>query len=205
MNNRYTIGKFGFISEVKKGFVRVSFEDDGIVSAWLPVMVQRSLNDKASWPFEIKEHVFCMMDEHLEYGIVQGAIYSDEDEPDDDEGTGRFRKLFSDGSFIEYDKNTHVLTANIQGKIKAIATDDIEATTDTEIKATATVKITCTAPNIKLDGDVLITGDVVAQKTILATDTITSNADVITGLIHLKTHKHSGVVSGGAISGTPVP
>lgn len=160
MSNRYTIGKFGMISEVKKGFVRVAFDDDDIVSNWLPVMVRRSLNDKDSWPYEINEHVFCMMDEQCEYGIVQGAIYNDEDEPDTDEGAGKFRKLFSDDSFIEYDKNTHVLTANIQGKIKAIATNDIEVTSGAKIIATADSDITATA-----GGDIIAeaTGDITAD------------------------------------------
>lgn len=206
MNNRYTIGKFGIISEVRKGFARVEFKDDEIVSNWLPMGVRRSLNDKDSWPYEVQEHVFCMMDEHCEYGIIMCAIYSDEDAPDTDEGAGKFRKLFEDGSFIEYNKNTHILTANIQGKIKAIASNDIEVTSDTEIKATATTKITCTAPNIKLDGDVQITGDVVAEKKITATGLIKSLNDVeAPGSIKLTTHKHLGVVPGGGTSGLPTP
>ncbi len=154
MNNQYNIGKFGTISEVKKGFARVLFHDDDIVSNWLPVMVRRSLNDKDSHPYELHEQVFCMMDENCEYGIIQGAVYNDEDLPDTDEGAGKWRKLFSDNSFIEYDKNTHILTANIQGKVKIIATDDIEATSDADIKATAGGNI-----NAEADGD--ITADAV--------------------------------------------
>jgi len=160
MSNRYTIGKFGIISEVKKGFARVKFEEDDIVSNWLPVLVRRSLNDKDSWPYEIQEHVFVMMDENCEYGVIQGAVYSDADEPDANEGAGKFRKLFSDDSFIEYDKNTHILTANIQGKIKAIATDDIEVTSGAKIKATADSDITADA-----GGDIkaTATGDITAD------------------------------------------
>lgn len=159
MSNRYTIGKFGIISEVKKGFARVQFQEDDIVSNWLPVMVGRSLTDKDSWPYEVQEHVFCMMDENCEYGIIQGAVYSDEDTPDANEGAGKFRKLFSDNSFIEYDKNTHVLTANIQGKIKAIATNDIEVTSQAKIKATASSDITANAGgDIKANA----TGDITA-------------------------------------------
>lgn len=183
MNNRYTIGKFGIISEVKKGFARVEFKDDDIVSNWLPMGVQRSLNDKASWPYEVQEHVFCMMDEHCEYGVILCAIYSDADEPDADEGAGKYRKLFSDGTFIEYDKNSHVLTANVQGKIKAIATGDIEATSDKNIKATATEDITADAQNIiatavdkisanAVDIEAVASGDITAT----ATGDITADA-----------------------------
>lgn len=197
MSNRYTIGKFGTISETKKGFARVKFDDDDIVSNWLPVMVRRSLGDKDSWPYKVNEHVFCMMDENCEYGIIQGAVYNDADTPDTNEGAGKFRKLFEDGSFIEYNNNTHELTCNIQGKIKAIATGNIEATSQAEIKANASTKITCTAPIIKLDGDVQITGDVQVDKTLTAT------TDVQGGGKSLKLHVHTGVQPGAGVSGPP--
>jgi len=200
MNNRYTIGKFGTISEVKKGFARVLFADDDIVSNWLPVLVSRSLNDKASWPYEIDEQVFCMMDERCEYGIIQGAVYSDEDLPDDYEGAGKFRKLFSDGSFIEYNKNTHILTANIQGKIKAIATDDIEVTTDADIlataagdivaeatgniNATATGDITADGVNIEANGSAKISATApVIEATAASSATVVAPAIALTGVV----------------------
>jgi len=200
MSNRYTTGKFGIVSEVKKGFARVEFTEDEIVSNWLPVCVKRSLTDKESWPFEVQEHVFCMMDENCEYGIILGALYSEADEPDPDEGAGKFRKLFEDGSFIEYNKNTHILTANIQGKIKAIATDDIEITTDADIKATAagdivadaTGNITATAVgditadavNIEATGSAKISATApVIEATAATSATVIAPAIALTGVV----------------------
>lgn len=200
MSNKYTVGKFGTISEVKKGFARVQFADDDIVSNWLPVLVRRSLNDKDSWPYEINEHVFCMMDETCEYGVIQGAVYSEADEPDTNEGAGKFRKLFSDNSFIEYDKTTHILTANIQGKIKAIATNDIEVTSQAKIKATATSDITANAGgdikatatgNITADGvNITATGTAkisaiapVIEATAATSATVVAPAIALTGVV----------------------
>ncbi len=186
MNNRYTIGKFGIISEVKNGFARVEFKDDDIVSNWLPAMVRRSLNDKDSWPYELLEQVFCMMDEHCEYGIILGAVYNDEDVPDTDEGAGKFRKLFSDNSYIEYDKNTHVLTANIQGKIKAIATDDIEVTSNAKIKATAGTDITADAVNIEATASAKISAIAPEiEATAATTATVTAPAIALIGAVNI--------------------
>jgi len=216
MSNRYTTGKFGIVSEVKKGFARVEFTEDEIVSNWLPVCVKRSLTDKDSWPFEVQEHVFCMMDENCEYGIILGSLYSEADEPDPDEGPGKFRKLFEDGSFIEYNKNTHILTANIQGKIKAIATDDIEITSDADIKATAggninaeavnieataTAKISATAPEIEATA---ATSATVTAPAIALTGTVTiTGTATVTGALtaaSLATSGGGGISAGGAIT-----
>jgi len=192
MSNRYTTGKFGIVSEVKKGFARVEFTEDEIVSNWLPVCVKRSLTDKESWPFEVQEHVFCMMDENCEYGIILGSLYSEADEPDPNEGPGKFRKLFEDGSFIEYNKNTHILTANIQGKIKAIATDDIEITSDADIKATAggninaeaTGDITADAVNIEATGSAKISAIApVIEATAATSATVIAPAIALTGVV----------------------
>jgi len=211
MSNRYTIGKFGVISEVKKGFVRVAFEDDDIVSNWLPVMVRKSLTDKESWPYEIQEHVFCMMDENCEYGIVQGAVYNDVDTPDAGEAAGIFRKKFSDGTILQYDKGTHEFKADIKGKAKIIATDDIEATSSTNIKAVATVKATVQAPAIELTGNVVVSGSLSAASIVItgggsmsSTGDISTTGDVLAGGKSLKTHIHGGVQTGLGNTGMPV-
>ena len=97
--------KYGLISEVKPGFAKVHFDDDEIVSDWLPIVVRKSQSDKENWQLEINEHVVCIMDEDCNEGVIVGAVYSDADAPDDEEGAGKFRKKFSDGTVIEYDKN----------------------------------------------------------------------------------------------------
>src|SRR5688572_12748387 len=102
--------KYGIVSEVEQGFAKVHFEEDNIVTSWLPMLVRKSKSDKDSWPLEVNEHVACMMDKYCNEGVILGAIYSDVDTPDSGEGPGKFRKKFSDGTVIEYDSEGHELT-----------------------------------------------------------------------------------------------
>lgn len=110
---------FGFISDIDpaKGLVRVEFaEDDDVpdsesdaktlVSDWLPVSVKKSLNDKETFPYDVNEHVWCIMDEHCEYGIVGGCLYNTEDVPDGEAGADVFKMLFKDGSFDKLDRSS---------------------------------------------------------------------------------------------------
>jgi phage baseplate assembly protein V len=218
--------KYGIISEVKKGYAKVNFAADGIVSDWLPVLVRKSKSDKESWQLEINEHVVCLMDEYCNEGVVLGAIVSDADSSDPDEGKGKFRKLFSDGTLIEYDKEANKLTVDVKGELEAITTGKASITAGTTLEGTATTKASITAPLIELSGNVTVSGtlsaaaistvpgtggsgklsiggDIESSGKLTATGEI-SGSDVKAGEISLLTHKHGGVTTGGGISGTPV-
>jgi phage baseplate assembly protein V len=125
--------KYGIVSDVKSGYAKVKFDEDGdgIVSDWLPVIVRKTFTDKESWQLEPNEDVVCIMDKHCEEGVIIGAKVNDEDGPDPDEAAGKFRMLFSDGSLIEYDKNASKFTQTINsssflqdGKFTISAGDD---------------------------------------------------------------------------------
>jgi len=53
--------------------------------------------------------------------------------------------------------------------------------------------------NTTINGTLHVTGNITTDSDVQAT------GDVLAGTVSLKTHEHSGVVSGGAISGPPVP
>jgi hypothetical protein len=57
------------------------------------------------------------------------------------------------------------------------------------------------------DGNVTIkpAATVTVEGDLHCTGTITGDTDVVSGAIHLKTHKHLGVTTGGGTSGTPTP
>jgi hypothetical protein len=62
--------------------VRVVFEaEDQLVSWWLPVLQPKTLADQVYWMPDLDEHVVCLLDEHAEFGVVLGAIYSEADAP----------------------------------------------------------------------------------------------------------------------------
>lgn len=202
--------KFGIVSDIKPGFAKVSFAEDGIVSGWLHVCVRKSLTDKDSWTLEVNEHVVCMVDDNCEIGVVLSAIYNDVDQPASVVGAGIFNKTFSDGTAITYNKNTHELKASVVGSAKITAT--------TTIEADALVMATIQAPAIKLIGAVMVQGVITAgglsitpmagvpnadglvHGDIKVTGTVTGQTDVVSGAISLKMHKHGGVQPGGGLT-----
>lgn len=71
------------------------------------------------------------------------------------------------------------------------------------IKLTAS-GLEITAPgDVSITGNVAIKGDVTIEGKAAATGLITSDADVNAGSVSLKTHIHTGVTAGAAISGPP--
>lgn len=218
--------KYGIVSDVKKGFIKAAFEEDEIVTDWIPVLFRKTKSDKESWQLEINEHIVCLMDHNCNTGVCLGAICNDEDEPDPGEGKGKFRKLFSDGTLIEYDKEAQKLTVDVKGELNATTTGKAAINAGTNLEGNATVKATITAPLIELTGNVTVSGtlaaaaistvpgaggsgklqiggDIEASGKLTATGEI-SGSDIKAGTISLKTHKHSGVTTGGGTSGVPV-
>lgn len=83
--------------------------------------------------------------------------------------------LFTDGARVAYDPAAHVLTA--------------------ELPDGSTANIT--ADQVNITGNVAITGD------LTVTGTATAETDVIGGGKSLKSHKHTGVMVWGGVSGPP--
>jgi phage baseplate assembly protein V len=187
--------KYGIVSDVKPGYAKVYFQEDDLVTDWWPVLVRTSLKDKESWPLNADEHVICLCDERLEEGVVLGAIHNEVDTPDPGAAPGKFRKLFDDGTLLEYDKTTHALKATVIGKA------------------------TITATEIDIIGNVVITGNLAFSGTLaagaggtamtfdgskLTVPDVQANNDVKAGAISLKLHTHPGVTTGSGSTGTPV-
>jgi phage baseplate assembly protein V len=206
--------KFGIITGIDAGAgkVRVHFDDDDIVSDWLPITVKNALKNKDSFPLDVKEHVACLMDEHCENGVCLGAIYSKNVKP-----TGgnkdKWRKVFEDGTVLEYDRSAHKLTVDAKGTVDVKATGAVSVDTDAAatVKATAVTldapTVTCTgaltAASISTSGG----GDITAAGKITATGDIkTTGGDVENSLsIKLGIHKHLGVTPGGGTTALPTP
>ncbi|MEO6682174.1 MAG: phage baseplate assembly protein V [Ginsengibacter sp.] len=222
--------KYGIVSDVKAGYIKASFEEDEIVTDWLPVVQRKSKSDKESLQLEINEHIVCLMDANCNEGICLGAIPNEKDTPDPGEGKGKFRKLFSDGTLIEYDKSTHKLTVDVKGQLEAKTTGKASIEAGTILEGNATVKATITAPIIELSGNVIVSGTLAAASLSIApgagpvpgsgkveiagdielTGKITgtgeiSGSDIKAGGVSLKKHTHTGVTTGPGTSGPPVP
>lgn len=115
---------YGKISEINTntGLARVAFDDDGIVSGWLEVFSRKTKGAKETFPFDIQEHVACLMDQYKEHGVIIAAVYDKNNKP----------SLTNKNVYgIEYD-NGDLETYNKQTKTKKITagTAEIQIKTD---------------------------------------------------------------------------
>jgi len=102
---------FGVVTEWEAGYVRVCLPTfDDIVTDWLQIVKPRAMNDDENWPLEANEEVACVVDRYCKEGVCLGALTNTQDMPDDGAAAGKWRKRFSDGMIMEYDKVAHKLT-----------------------------------------------------------------------------------------------
>lgn len=214
--------KFGVISEVDipNGLARVNFEEDEFVSGWLKVSVPRSFGDQFSFPYVINEHVYCIMDDNWEYGVIGGAIYDQSNTPKG-AAAGVKQWRFRDDSVISYNTNTRTLTLDIKGEIN-INCEAADITSTGEVKVQAP-EVSITAVNTNIDGILNVTGaakitgivsmggiagisgaPVSGSDAELQVKKLTATDEVIAGSVNLKTHKHTSAASGSPTSG-PIP
>lgn len=106
--------RFGNITEIdaEKGRARVHFEEDDIVSDWLPMVVKSSRDNKHESWYDVGDFVSCLMDKNVEDGVIIGAIYDDNNLPPignkDIEA-----KTFSDGTVVQYDRSSHTYSIEL--------------------------------------------------------------------------------------------
>jgi phage baseplate assembly protein V len=214
--------RFGKITEidVPKCYARVTFTDDGIVSAPLQILVQGAADNKYYHIFDINQQVAVLMDEESVEGVILGAVYNEGVQPD---GADKdvVRVKFSDNSSIEYNRSTHELNVDVQGVVNVSANAvNIEGA---GISLTGPVTIT---GNVTTIGNITATGNVSAAN-VTASAAISAPsiggpgvtmsggnleatgevkaATITDGTIDLAGHKHSGVTTGGGTSGPSVP
>lgn len=133
--------------------VRVQLLDnDGVVTYWLPVVVNKSQKDKFYWLPDVGEEVVCAFLEHgIEQGFVIGAIYNEKDAPPVT-NKDKFHIRFQDGSWIEYDRSEHKLKAEINGDVEITATGRCDVECQNQIYIKSATNITIQAPSINMRG-----------------------------------------------------
>jgi len=218
--------RFGHITEIEpsKCYARVTFMDDGIVSAPLQIVTMGALNNKFFHMFDINEQVAVLMDEDSVEGVILGAVFNDDTNPDGGD-KDVFRVKFSDDSFIDYNRATHEYNVNVKGKVNIISEGEthIEAqvvsldatmvTVDSEavtidatavtISGTLTVAGALTAASLAASSGGISGGGMTAEGGDLSVTGEVSGATVVAGTVDLGTHVHSGVQTGGGTSGPP--
>lgn len=197
--------RYGSISELDpvKGVARVKFEEDDIVSDWLRISVPNtSANKDESW-YDVGEHVWCMMDENAESGIIAGSYYHESNTPP--VGNKDKRAItFSDGTKIIYDRSSSTLTIECVGDVTVQCVN---------ANVTASSKVTVDTPTAEFTGDVSVQGSVSANGLtssgeVQATGAVKAGGQVIAlngtpGAVRLSTHNHPTAPSGPVSPPTP--
>lgn len=115
--------RVGVVSSVniKKGSAKVYFEDRGMVSGELSIIYKWTMKNKEYSMPAIGEQVVCIfLGNGLEKGFILGATYNKQDTtPVQSKDKRHF--TFDDGTVIEYDIETHKLTANVNGTAEITA------------------------------------------------------------------------------------
>lgn len=181
--------RYGLVSEMDtaKGFCRVKFLDDDIVSPPMQIAFASTQGTKFFMPFEVNTCVACVMDKHGDNGVVIGAVYQDEDTPDGDVSADAMRIVFADGAIFEYDFNAKKFTFNGADSEILVTCKKAEVTASSGVKITGDVEIT---GDLKVGGKADVTSDVKAGVGPLA--------------ISLMTHTHLSAAPGSP-TGTPLP
>ena len=132
--------------------------------------------------------------------FVMYGFYNDEHPAPSDNLNQKIR-MFGDGCVIAYDVSAHHLSAILPGGGTAVLT----AVGGVTVNGNTTIN-----GNLQVNGSTAMTGNNTVQGSQLvqgsshSTGDFSTEADVKAGSISLKTHKTSGVRSGGDISGDPV-
>lgn len=164
--------KFAKVTETKPGFARVVFADlNNLETEFLPLLFTQTLENRQIHTIDKGSLVAVLMDEHLEDGVILGAVYSAKNPPEAVELTTRKFKA-KDGGFISYNSANGELLIETQGltKIKAQGDLQIETAGNAQIKAAGTLKTesggqtTIVAPKIALNAPSVEISGILAVK-----------------------------------------
>ena len=221
--------RFGRVTSVSGGKVRVELPDGQKVNSYeLSTIQKRVLKDQDIKMPDIGEPVACLFSgQGNEQGLVLGAYYNgQENDPGQIQSIDYHR--YEDGTILAYDRENHVLLADVKGQcdIKAEKTVTVDALEDitvtsaqrmvisarAELDLKSSTVISLNAPVIRLQGlldSTDVNGDP-GTATLSGNVTVTNGGvsvpdnDVTAGAVSLRGHIHEGVQSGSGTTAKPV-
>lgn len=156
--------EFGIVTQVDeaKHRVKVRIPDlDDMETHWLPVQVGASFGNQDYGLPDEETQVALLLDSRGENGLVLGAVYSEADPPPV-QSKDKWHKRFKDGTSLEYDRASHVLTVDVKGEVRIKATGEIKIEAQTA-SVQALVKAQVSAPLIDLDAPLTKTKNLLVQ------------------------------------------
>lgn len=154
----------GTIAELDEEKARVRVDCGALQTNWLPWLTRRAGNDRDWWAPEQGEQVMVLSPGgDPEQGVVLPAIYrSAHPAPADSKNV--YRKAFSDGTVIEYDRAAHLLKADVKGSVQLLA----EGTLDANISGNTTL----TTPTATINGHLVVNGNINGSQNITAAQNV---------------------------------
>lgn len=148
--------RVGFVSarQPKRMRVRVELRDTptaALVTDWLPVLCPRASGDMAYDLPDVGDQVLCLFLPYgLEQGFVVGAMYGKGSPPASSGDI--WKRRFSDGTALEYDRAAHKLTADVRGDVRLETTGGLEAAVAGAVSITGKAGMTLMAPSMQMGG-----------------------------------------------------
>lgn len=154
----FNLVKIGTVHSVdyKENMARVEFGK--VVTDYLPWITTRAGLNQTYNSLDVGEQVLVLTPPGGANGIIIGSMYR-EAHPAPAKSAEIQKTIYKDGSTITYDREHHVLTADIQGDVKVHTTKSVTVNADENIIATAKGDISATADkdiNVKAKGSVVI-------------------------------------------------
>jgi phage baseplate assembly protein V len=186
--------RFGVVESVDHAAGTCTVRTGALVTRPMPWLVQRAGDARTWWAPSVGEQVVLLCPGgDTTRGVVQPAIYSNAAPRPAGSDTAHVSS-YPDGAQVSYDPESHKLVALLPdgGTASLTAPGGVEIVGDTTITGKLNV-----SDDTDLGAKLHVTSDVTADAK------VTAATDVIGGGISLKNHKHSGVQSGGALTGAP--
>lgn len=203
----YNLVKIGTVHSVnyQANTARVEFGE--VVTDFLPWTTTRSAGNRTYDSLEVGEQVVVLTPPGGASGIIIATL-NQTAYPAPDHSADIQKTIYKDGSVVSYDRAAHILTADINGDVKALATGNIQAEAGKNISAKATKAVdvtagtsaTITAKNIALNGIITLNGplsqggginggDATFNGSLHTTGDITTDSDVVAD-VSLNGHGH---------------
>lgn len=155
------------------GYARVKIGE--LTTGWLPWLSPR-MGSRKDWaaPEPAEQVLVVCHNGDPAQGLIVASLGS-ADNPNPSENPRIFKTVFSDGTFMQVDLDTHEMSVGCAGAVSVAADGDvsvatagkaqleavgnIEVDSQASVKATAAATAEVTAPSLKLTGAVTIAGD----------------------------------------------
>jgi phage baseplate assembly protein V len=187
--------RYGTIAEVNYLSARVKVQTEEILTDWLPWVTERAATVSTWNPPQIGEQVVLLAPSgELAQAVVLPGFYK-QAFPAPSNSPNKHVTQYPDGSIVEYDFDTHILTVTSMGKVNVNAVEEVNVTCPT-VNIIGNVFI---QGNFTFTGVGSLTGDLTLEGSLTQT-----GGDLSSNGIVLDSHRHGGVQSGGSQTGMPV-